>query len=142
MFLRGKPDVDKVSFSVTDERGITTGVEISTDLIMKYVNGFTPDGYVPIRVDEHGFFVIDGKKSERYHSKTSKAGQLLKALLDGDRKLVDYATIKSSTSVSTKEAIIKTFKDLKYQLKNDGYKLNYTLVKANGIALDGIQKLQ
>lgn len=142
MFLEGKPDTDKISFSVTDERGVTVAVEISTDLIMKYINGFTPDEYLSTQIDEHGFFIIDGKKSNRHHTKTSKTGELLKALLDGNGKVVSYKTIKESTSVSTKSVITKTFKDLKHQLKKDGYRLDYTLVKSTGIALGGIAKLQ
>lgn len=143
MFLRGKPDIPTVSIPVTDEHGATTVLEISTDLIVKYVNGFKPVAeYLPVEIDDYGFFVIDGKKLERHNARSSRTGKLLQALLLHKGELVDNDDLKKALSIPGKDVLDRAFRDLKHQLGQDGYQLDCFRIRYQGIVLRGIVKQQ
>ncbi len=97
------------------------------------------DRYLSIETDPYGFFIIDGEKLRVLHSATSRCGRFLFSLLTRKAQLVNYETLQSEIGAGN---LSKAFKDLKYQLKNEGYDLRYELVRTRGIALVGLKKLQ
>ncbi len=97
------------------------------------------DRYLSIETDPYGFFIIDGEKLHVLHSATSRCGRFLFSLLTRKEQLVDYKTLQTEIGAGN---LSKAFKDLKYQLKNEGYNLRYELVRTRGIALVGLKKLQ
>lgn len=79
MFLRGKPVKPTVSIPV-DDNGAITVLDISTDLIMNFVNGLTPDGYLKFKVADSGAIMIDGKQINQHNAYSSETGALLNLL--------------------------------------------------------------
>lgn len=111
-------------------------------------HNFGPLVYVPVSVDnnggrdhldadtdEYGFFMIGGVKLSVLHSRTSRTGRFLFKLLLSKSKIVPYSEIQEFIGAGDRR---KTFRDLKYNLKRIGYKLDYELVRGEGIALKGI----
>lgn len=97
------------------------------------------DRYLSIEVDSYGFFIIAGKKWSILHPSSSRCGKLLAFLLERRSQVVDYDTLRSVVGAGNLE---KDFKDLKYQLKRRGIKLDYARPRSYGIALNGLQVLQ
>lgn len=95
--------------------------------------------YVELSLDSYGNFFIDGRLSKHY-TLASKCGKLLSKLLMRRGNLVTYKELEPIIG-TTKGAREMVFRDLKSQLRHDGYKLVYRLLRAEGIGLVGIKKL-
>lgn len=95
-------------------------------------------GYLSAVTNQHGFFVFGGRTIFRLHSRGSRVGRFLNRLLLSMSEVVTYEELKAAMGAGDTN---KTFKDLKYKLKQEGYKLDYTLVRTEGIALNGIIRL-
>lgn len=96
------------------------------------------DRYLNAMVDPHGYFVLGDKTIFKLHSRTSRTGRFLHKLLMTMSEVVLYEDIESHIGAGDR---IKAFKDLKYKLKQEGYELDYTLVRTEGIALNGILEI-
>lgn len=97
------------------------------------------DRYLMVENDDYGFFVIDGKQLSILHPSSSRCGKLLAALLKHRATVVDYQTLREEVGAGDLD---KTFKDLKYQLRQQGVVLDYARPRSYGIALNGLQELQ
>lgn len=97
------------------------------------------DRYLDAMVNPHGYFVIGDKTIFKLHSRTSRTGRFLHKLLMCASEVVPYEEIEIHIGAGDR---VKAFKDLKYKLKQEGYELDYTLVRTEGIALNGILALQ
>ncbi|HUD05636.1 MAG TPA: hypothetical protein VMR18_01785 [Candidatus Saccharimonadales bacterium] len=95
--------------------------------------------HLMVQNDDYGFFVIDGKQLTILHPASSRCGKLLAALLKHRSRVVDYKTLRQE--IGSKD-LDKTFKDLKYQLKQEGIVLDYARPRSYGIALTGLKALQ
>ncbi len=93
------------------------------------------DRHLTASVNPHGFFVFGGRTIFRLHSRTSRVGRFLHCLLLAVSEVVTYEEIQEHIGSGDRK---KAFKDLKYKLKKEGYKLDYTLVRTEGIALKGV----
>ena len=93
------------------------------------------DRHLSLEVDTYGFFIIGGKKLYRIHSRSSRIGRFLHALMIRRAEIVPYEDIKIEIGAGDRT---KAFKDLKYKLRQEGYLLDYVLVRGEGIALKGI----
>lgn len=89
--------------------------------------------------DPYGFFLIDGEQLNILHPASSRCGKLLAALLKRRATVVDYKTLQAEIGAGDLD---KDFKDLKYQLRQRGYQLDYKRPRTQGIALIGIKELQ
>lgn len=96
-------------------------------------------GYLSIDTDEYGYFVIGGKTINYFHSKNSACGRLLKRLLLTRAKIVSYDELKEVICSADRKIV---FRDLKSQLRKQGFKLQYKLVRSEGIAMLGVTPLQ
>lgn len=97
------------------------------------------DRHLSVEQNTYGFFMIDNEKLNILHPASSRCGKLLKALLTRRARVVDYQTLREE--IGTRD-LDKTFKDLKYQLKQHGYRLEYERPRTQGIVLIGLAKLQ
>jgi len=97
------------------------------------------DRYLMVQNDDYGFFIIDGKQLSILHPASSRCGKLLAALLKRRATVVDYQTLREEVGAGDLD---KTFKDLKYQLRQQGIVLDYARPRSYGIALNGLQQLQ
>ena len=93
------------------------------------------DRYLQAVVNPYGYFIFGSTTIFRLHSRTSRTGRFLHRLLMNISEDVTYEDIESHIGAGDR---IKAFKDLKYKLKQEGYELDYTLVRTEGIALNGI----
>lgn len=91
--------------------------------------------HLTMDVDPHGWFIFGNKTVFRLHSRTSRSGRFLHKLLMHISEVVAYEDIEEHIGAGDR---IKAFKDLKYKLKQEGYQLDYVLVRTEGIALKGI----
>ncbi|NCC19435.1 hypothetical protein EOM33_00020 [Candidatus Saccharibacteria bacterium] len=140
MFLRGKPVKPTVSIPV-DNNGIITVLDISTDLIIQYVNGFKPDtssDYLSIDVDEYGLFVLDGKQLQHNHSRNSRTGRLLKLLFDHRGEFLKYKDIIQGASLNNQELFDKAYNDLISDLRKSGYRLVCERIRTESLRFSGI----
>lgn len=95
------------------------------------------DEHLEVATNGYGFFVIGGKKLDILHPSSSRCGRLLAALLKRRAALVDYDELQAAVGSGD---LRKTFKDLKYQLKKQGYRFEYELARTHGIAFIGISR--
>lgn len=93
------------------------------------------DRHLAMDVDPHGWFIFGNKTVFRLHSRASRSGRFLHKLLLHVSEIVTYEEIQEHIGSGDR---IKAFKDLKYKLKQEGYQLDYVLVRTEGIALKGI----
>lgn len=91
--------------------------------------------YLQADINRHGYFIFGTTTIFRLHSRTSRSGRFLHKLLMCASEVVTYEEIENHIGAGDR---VKAFKDLKYKLKLEGYELDYTLVRAEGIALNGI----
>ena len=98
-----------------------------------------PDKYLPVEEAQYGFFKIDGNELRVLNPGSSRCGKLLKILLERRAEVVDYKTLRSYAGTTTLD---KDFKDLKRQLRLQGYKLEYDRPRSQGIVALGIVYLQ
>lgn len=98
-----------------------------------------PDRYLPVEEVQYGFFKIDGNELKILNPGSSRCGRLLQILLERRAEVVDYKTLHSYTRTTTLD---KDFKDLKRQLRQQGYKLDYRRPRGQGIAAIGLVYLQ
>lgn len=96
-------------------------------------------GYLSIDTDEYGYFVIGGKTINYFHSKNSACGRFLKRLLLARAKVVTYDELKEEIRSADRKIV---FRDLKRQLRQQGFDLQYKLVRSEGIAVLGVTPLQ
>ena len=95
--------------------------------------------YLPATIDQYGFFVIDGEPLTRLHTRNSRTGKVLNLMMKRRSNLITYQEFDEAIKTGT---FRKDFRDLKYQLKQQGIELDYTLVRTEGIALQGLTRLQ
>ncbi len=93
------------------------------------------DRHLALGVDPHGWFIFGNKTVFRLHSRTSRSGRFLHKLFLHISDVVTYEEIQEHIGSGDR---IKAFKDLKHKLKQEGYQLDYVLVRTEGIALKGI----
>lgn len=93
------------------------------------------DRHLAASINPHGYFMFGGRTIFRLHSRTSRPGRLLHCLLLAISEVVTYEEIQDHIGAGDRK---KAFKDLKYKLRQEGYELDYTLVRTEGIALNGI----
>lgn len=93
------------------------------------------DRHLALGIDPHGWFIFGNKTVFKIHSRTSRSGRFLHKLFLHISDIVTYEEIQESIGSGDRE---KAFKDLKYKLKQEGYQLDYVLVRTEGIALKGI----
>lgn len=93
------------------------------------------DRHLTVSISTHGYFVLGGKTIFRLHSRTSRVGRFLHCLLLAMSEVVTYEEIEEHIGAGDRQ---KAFKDLKYKLRQEGYELDYTLVRTEGIALNGV----
>jgi len=93
------------------------------------------DRHLSADIDPYGRFIFGNKVLPRLHSRTSRSGRFLHKLLMHVSEVVAYEDIEKHIGAGDR---IKAFKDLKYKLKQEGYELDYVLVRTEGIALKGI----
>jgi len=93
------------------------------------------DRHLAVSINPHGYFMFGGKTIFRLHSRTSRVGRLLHCLLVAMSEVVTYEDIQEHIGSGDRH---KAFKDLKYKLRQEGYELDYTLVRTEGIALNGV----
>ncbi|MEK7600073.1 MAG: hypothetical protein AAB462_03515 [Patescibacteria group bacterium] len=93
------------------------------------------DRHLAMGVDPHGWFIFGNKTVFRLHSRTSRSGRFLHKLFLHFSDVVSYDEIQEHIGSGDRK---KAFKDLKYKLKQEGYQLDYVLVRTEGIALKGI----
>ena len=94
-----------------------------------------PGRHLVADIDPYGRFIFGNKILPRLHSRTSRSGRFLHKLLMHISEVVTYEEIQEHIGSGDR---IKAFKDLKYKLKQEGYQLDYELVRTEGIALKGI----
>jgi len=99
----------------------------------------TDPAYLPATVDQYGFFVIDGEPFTRLHTRNSRTGKVLDLMIKKRSNLITYQEFDEAVKTGT---FRKDFRDLKYQLKQRGIALDYKLVRTEGIALQGLTRLQ
>lgn len=97
------------------------------------------DRHLIVEADTYGFFIIGGERLTVLHPSSSRCGRLFAALLKRRARLVSYQELQQEVGSGD---LRKTFKDLKYQLKKQGYRFEYELARTHGIALVGLSKLQ
>jgi hypothetical protein len=97
------------------------------------------DKHLTIIKDERGFFVIGGKQLKILHPASSRCGRMFATLLERRAHTVSYEELQEEIGSGD---LRKTFKDLKRQLKKEGYEFDYQLVRTKGIALLGLSSLQ
>lgn len=93
------------------------------------------DRHLMADIDPYGRFILGNKILPRLHSRTSRSGRFLHKLLMHVSEIVTYEEIQEHIGSGDR---VKAFKDLKYKLKQEGYQLDYELVRTEGIALKGI----
>jgi len=93
------------------------------------------DRHLIAEIDPYGRFIFGNKLLPRLHSRTSRSGRFLHKLLMHFSEVVTYEEIQEHIGSGDR---IKAFKDLKYKLKQEGYQLDYVLVRTEGIALKGV----
>ena len=93
------------------------------------------DRHLVADIDPYGRFILGNKVLPRLHSRGSRSGRFLHKLLMHLSEVVTYEEIQEHIGSGDR---IKAFKDLKYKLKQEGYQLDYVLVRTEGIALNGI----
>lgn len=93
------------------------------------------DRHLAADIDPYGRFIFGNKILPRLHSRASRSGRFLHKLLMHASEVVPYEDIEKHIGAGDR---IKAFKDLKYKLKQEGYELDYVLVRTEGIALKGI----
>lgn len=93
------------------------------------------DRHLVADIDPYGRFILGNKVLPRLHSRGSRSGRFLHKLLMHMSEIVTYEEIQEHIGSGDR---IKAFKDLKYKLKQEGYQLDYVLVRTEGIALKGI----
>lgn len=93
------------------------------------------DRHLVADIDPYGRFIFGNKVLPRLHSRGSRSGRFLHKLLMHISEVVTYEEIQEHIGSGDR---IKAFKDLKYKLKQEGYQLDYVLVRTEGIALNGI----
>ena len=98
-----------------------------------------PDDHLPVEEAEYGFFKIDGHKLTVLNPSSSRCGKLLQYLLKHRAEVVDYRTLRNHTKSPDLD---KDFKDLKRQLKQNGYLLEYDRPRGQGIVAKGLVYLQ
>ncbi len=91
--------------------------------------------YLSVDTDQYGYFVFGGITVFKLHSRTSRCGRYLHRLLLSVSEEVTYEEIQQYIGSGDRT---KAFKDLKYRLKQEGYTLDYELIRTEGIALKGI----
>lgn len=97
------------------------------------------DGHLSVTNDKLGFFVINGERLRILHPSSSRSGKMLALLLRHRSQVVTYRELQDAIGSGD---LKKDFKDLKYQLKKQGYAFDYELVRTEGIALIGLSSLQ
>lgn len=98
-----------------------------------------PDKYLPVEEIQYGYFKIDGSELKILNPGSSRCGRLLQILLERRAEVIDYKTLRSYVRTTTLD---KDFKDLKRQLREQGYKLDYRRPRGQGIAAIGLVYLQ
>lgn len=98
-----------------------------------------PDKYLLVEEVQYGFFKIDGNELKILNPGSSRCGRLLQILLERRAEVVDYKTLRSYARTTTLD---KDFKDLKRQLRQQGYKLDYRRPRGQGIAAIGLVYVQ
>ena len=93
------------------------------------------NNYLQADVNRHGYFIFGTTTIFKLHSRTSRSGRFLHKLLMCASEVVTYEEIENHIGSGDR---VKAFKDLKYKLKQEGYEIDYTLVRSEGIALNGI----
>lgn len=101
--------------------------------------GRPPDKYLLVEEAEYGYFKIDGNELKILNPSSSKCGRLLQLLLNRRAEIVDYKTLREHVKT---DRLDKDFKDLKWQLSQQGYKLDYDRPPGQGIAAKGLVYLQ
>lgn len=99
----------------------------------------TDSPYLPATIDQYGFFVIDGEPLTRLHTRNSRTGKVLNLMIKRRSNLITYQEFDEAIKTGT---FRKDFRDLKYQLKQRGIRLDYRLVRSEGVALQGLTRLQ
>lgn len=99
----------------------------------------SPDKYLCVEEAEYGYFKIDGNELKILNPSSSKCGRLLQLLLNRRAEIVDYKTLREHVKT---DRLDKDFKDLKRQLSQQGYKLDYDRPPGQGIAAKGLVYLQ
>jgi hypothetical protein len=89
--------------------------------------------------DGYGYFVIGGKRLKILHPDSSRCGKMLAALLQRRSQLVSYEELQEVIGAGD---VRRDLKDLRRQLKKEGYSFEYQLVRTKGIALIGLSSLQ
>ena len=98
-----------------------------------------PNRHLTVETNNYGFFVIGGRQLKILHPNSSICGRLFATLLKRRAQVVSYKELQAEIGV---QDVRKAFKDLKYQLKQQGYTFEYELVRTEGIALVGLKQLQ
>lgn len=96
------------------------------------------DRHLEVRVDPHGYFVFGEKTIFKLHSRTSRCGRFLHKLLTHAAQIVPYEDIEAHIGAGDR---VKAFKELKYKLRQEGFELEYVLVRTEGIALKGVRTI-
>lgn len=104
----------------------------------KYQTGL-PDKYLTVEEAKYGFYKIDGHELTVLNPSSSRCGKILSYLLMHRATVVDYPTLREYAKSPNLD---KDFKDLKRQLKQKGYVLDYDRPRGQGIALKGLIYLQ
>lgn len=97
------------------------------------------DRHLTVETSSYGFFIIGGRQLKILHPNSSICGRLFAALLERRAQVVSYKELQAEIGA---QDVRKAFKDLKYQLKQQGYAFEYELVRTEGIALVGLKQLQ
>lgn len=98
-----------------------------------------PGKYLTIEEAQYGYFRIDGHEIKVLNPSSSRCGRLLQCLLNQRAEVVDYKTLREYVKT---DRLDKDFKDLKRQLKLQGYALDYYRPRGQGIAAKGLVYLR
>ncbi len=98
-----------------------------------------PDKYLSVEKAQYGYFKIDGRELKVLNPSSSRCGRLLQCLLNRRAEVVDYKTLREYVKT---DRLDKDFKDLKRQLGQQGYELDYSRPRGQGIVANGLVYLQ
>ena len=88
-----------------------------------------------VTIDQFGSFVIGGQKIVRANANSSRHGKLLSMLEDNKGQMVSKDDIKANLKVGDPKQIMK---DLKKELRQLGYRLDYDPYRYQGLVYHGI----
>lgn len=88
-----------------------------------------------VTIDQFGSFVIGGQKIVRANANSSRHGKLLSILEDNKGRIVSKDDIRANIKVGDPRQIMK---DLKKELRQLGYRLDYEPYRSQGLVYHGI----